>query len=114
MPKKEKKTVFYGFKASPVEDDIIRTKMYLAGITNRSQYIRTMAMGGTVVRVEPTALHEIIRQIGYLSNNVNQIARRMNEGGSIFETEIEDIREKQNEILESVNQLLRRCNCLDG
>ena len=38
----------------------------------------------------------------------------MNEGGSIFETEIEDIREKQNEILESVNQLLQRCGCLDG
>ena len=113
MSEKEKKTVFYGFKASPGEDAVIRSNMRRIGMTNRSLYIRTMAMNGSVLRLEPSALHKTIRLIGYLSNNVNQIARRVNEGGSIYETEMEEILEKQNEILESLNQILQRCGYLD-
>ena len=41
-----------------------------------------------------------------LTNNVNQIARRVNEHGSIYESEIDEIQEKVNQLLGMMNQLL--------
>ena len=43
-----------------------------------------------------------------LTNNVNQIARRLNEHGSIYETEIEDIQDRQKEIWETLNGILAK------
>ena len=51
-------------------------------------------------------LREMIRLLGNLTNNVNQIARRVNEHGSIYESEIDEIQEKVNRLLGMMNQLL--------
>ncbi len=47
-----------------------------------------------------------------LSNNVNQIAKRMNEHGSIYETEIDEILEKQEEITQLIRQIYERLEVL--
>ena len=46
--------------------------------------------------------------MGSLSNNVNQIARRLNERGSIFETEIDDIKDRQEELRTILSSILHR------
>ena len=46
------------------------------------------------------------RLLANLTNNVNQIARRVNEHGSIYESEIDEIQEKVNQLLCMMNQLL--------
>ena len=51
-------------------------------------------------------LREMIRLLANLTNNVNQIARRVNEHGSIYESEIDEIQEKVNRLLGMMNQLL--------
>ena len=43
-----------------------------------------------------------------MTNNVNQIARRLNERGSIYLTEIDDIRDRLDRLWETTNQLLVR------
>lgn len=53
-----------------------------------------------------------IRFQGILSNNVNQIAKRMNEHGSIYETEIDEILEKQEEITQLIRQIYERLEVL--
>ena len=98
MKPKDKRTIHYSFKASEAESDRIQEKMKAAGISNQSAYIRAMALNG----------------YGSLSNNVNQIARRMNEHGGIYETEVDDITDKQNQILGVLNQILARLNLNSG
>ena len=46
--------------------------------------------------------------MGSLSNNVNQIARRLNERGSIFETEIDNITDRQEELRTILSSILHR------
>ena len=46
--------------------------------------------------------------MGSLSNNVNQIARRLSEHGSIFETEIDDITDRQKELRTILSSILHR------
>ncbi len=53
-----------------------------------------MVLNGYVLKLDLPQLREMIRLLGNLTNNVNQIARRVNEHGSIYESEIDEIQEK--------------------
>lgn len=65
-----------------------------------------MVLNGYVLKLDLPKLREMIRLLGNLTNNVNQIARRVNEHGSIYESEIDEIQEKVNQLLGMMNQLL--------
>ena len=112
MGDKEKRTVRYSFKATPEEDGIIQEKMRLAGIKNQSAFIRKMTLNGYLLKLDLPELREAVRLMGSLSNNVNQIARRMHEGGSIYETEMDDIISRQQEIRELLSQIQRKLESL--
>ena len=114
MKTKDKRTVHYSFKASEAESDRIQEKMKAAGISNQSAYIRAMALNGYVLKLDLPELQQAVRLLGSLSNNVNQIARRMNEHGGIYETEVDDIAARQNQILGVLNQILARLNLNSG
>ena len=94
MNENQKRTIHYSFKATPEEDVMIQKKMELAGIKNQSAFIRRIVLGGLILRLDLPELKNATRLMGNLSNNVNQIARRLHEGGSIYETEIDDIVER--------------------
>ena len=106
MTEKKNRTIHYSFKAE--EDAIIQRKMKTFGITNQSAFIRAMALNGYVLKLDLPELHHAVRLMGSLSNNVNQIARRINEHGSIFETEIDDIKDRQKDLRTTLSSILRR------
>ena len=108
MSSQGKRMIHFSFKASEAESDRIREKMKAAGIGNQSAYIRAMALNGYVLKLDLPELHEAVRLMGSLSNNVNQIARRLNERGSIFETEIDDIKDRQEELRTILSSILHR------
>ena len=103
MTEKKNRTIHYSFKATPEEDAIIQRKM-----KNQSAFIRAMALNGYVLKLDLPELHDAVRLMGSLSNNVNQIARRLNERGSIFEAEIDDIANRQEELRTILSSILRR------
>ena len=78
------------------------------GITNQSSYLRAMALKGYLLKLNLPEIRELIRLMKNLTNNVNQIARRLNERGSIYLTEIDDIRDRLDRLWETTNQLLVR------
>ena len=108
MASKEKREIQHNFKTTEAEDTVIRQKMKAFGITNQSVYLRAMALKGYLLKVNLPEIRELIRLLKNLTNNVNQIARRLNERGSIYETEIDDIRYRLDELWEITNQLLGR------
>ena len=112
VTEKEKRTIHYSFKATPEEDAIIQRKMKTFGIKNQSAFIRAMALNGYVLKLDLPELHDAVRLMGSLSNNVNQITRRLNERGSIFETEIDDIANRQEELRTILSSILRRLDQL--
>ena len=114
MNENQKRTIHYSFKATPEEDEIIQKKMELAGIKNQSAFIRRIVLGGLILHLDLPELKIAVRLMGSLSNNVNQIARRLHEGGSIYETEMDDIADKQNQIIGVMNQILARLNLNSG
>ena len=92
----------------PGERELIRQKMQEAGISNMAAYIRKMAIDGYVVKLDLTDVKEVARLLRINSNNINQYAKRANEGGSIYEEDIRDIQRGQEEIWSLLKEILQR------
>lgn len=106
--KKEKarRSKMLHFTVTEEEARIIDEKMKQLEIRNMSAFLRAMVLNGYVLKLDLPQLREMIRLLANLTNNVNQIARRVNEHGSIYESEIDEIQEKVNQLLCMMNQLL--------
>ena len=106
--KKEKalRTKMLHFAVTEEEARIIDEKMKQLEIRNMSAFLRAMVLNGYVLKLDLPQLREMIRLLANLTNNVNQIARRVNEHGSIYESEIDEIQENVNLLLGMMNQLL--------
>lgn len=112
MSRKAKRNIHCSFKATEEEMDIIQQKMKAFGITNQSAFIRAMTLNGYVLKLDLPELHQTVRLMGSMSNNVNQIARRLHEGGSVYETEIDEIKENQSELQAMLNRILQQLDHL--
>ena len=106
--KKEKalRSKMLHFPVTEEEARIIDAKRKQLEIHNISAFLRAMVLNGYVLKLDLPQLREMIRLLGNLTNNVNQIARRVNEHGSIYESEIDEIQENVNLLLGMMNQLL--------
>ena len=110
MNENQKRTIHYSFKATPEEDAMIQRKMERAGIKNQSAFIRRIVLGGLILRLDLPGLKNAVRLMGSLSNNVNQIARRLHEGRPIYETEVDDIVERQKQLQDTLDKILISLN----
>ena len=108
MGSKENRTIHYSFKVTEEESRIIQEKMKMIGITNQSSFIRHMVLKGLLVKLDMPEIREAVRLMGILSNNANQIARRLHEGGSIYETEVDEIVQEQKALRDMLSQILKR------
>ena len=103
---KRKRNVPLFFWVSDAEKDLIERKMQEHGITNMSAYLRKMAIDGYTIRVELPELREIVSLLRRSSNNLNQIARRANETGRVYETDIADVKDTLERTWDSVQSIL--------
>ena len=93
---------------TPEEFARLTGKMEEAGVVNRSAFIRKMALDGYIVKLDMADIHEMIRLLRNATNNLNQIAKRANSDGSIYGADLSSMQEKQDEIWETVKEILAR------
>lgn len=103
---KEKRLINHNFKTTESEAAIIQKKMNMLGIRNKSAYMRALALNGYILKLDMSQIREMLRLLGNMTNNLNQIAKRLNAHGNLYETEIEEIQQKQDELWKMMHQLL--------
>lgn len=103
---KEKRLINHNFKTTESEAAIIQKKMNMLGIRNKSAYMRVLALNGYILKLDMPQIREMLRLLGNMTNNLNQIAKRLNTHGNLYETEIEEIQQKQDELWKMMRQLL--------
>lgn len=106
MVEKEKRLVRHNFKTTESEAAIMRKKMEVLGIRNESAYMRALALNGYILKLDLPQIREMLRLLGNMTNNLNQIAKRLNAHGQMYETQIEEIQQKQDELWKMMRQLL--------
>ena len=109
---KRKREVQLNFRVSPEELALIEQKMAQLGTTNREAYLRKMALDGYVVRLELPELKELVSLMRYSSNNLNQLTRRVHETGRIYDADLEDISQRQEQLWEGVEEILTQLSKL--
>ena len=90
----------------------IHDRMREAGMKNRSAYIRKMALNGYLIHLDLSDVREVLRLLRISSNNLNQYAKRANETGSIYETDIKDLQNSHREILSMMGEILDRLSSI--
>ena len=93
-------------KMTPEDIKAIEAKMEQAGVKNRSAYIRKMARDGYIINLSD--IKEVIRLLRINSNNINQIAKKANETGNIYQYDIKEVQSQLDEIWEAVRGILER------
>ena len=96
------------FMVSEQERDLIEQRMAQLGTINMSAYLRKIAIDGYVVRLELPELKEMISLLRRSSNNINQIAKRVNETGRAYREDIGDILDKQEQLWQAANAILSK------
>ena len=91
----------------------IRERMSKAGVKNLSAFLRKMALDGYIVKLDLEEIGEMIRLLRISSNNLNQIAKKVNANGSIYGAEITEMQIKQDEIWELAKEILARLSSIE-
>ena len=103
-----KREVQVNFRVSPQELEMIEQKMAQLGTSNREAYLRKMALDGYVVKLELPELKELVSLMRYSSNNLNQLTSRVHETGRIYDADLEDISQRQEQLWAGVREILTR------
>ena len=95
------------FWVNEEEYELLQKKMGAAGGVNQGAYIRKMILDGYIVNLDIPELKEIIRLLGPIGNNVNQMARKVNAGGSIYKEDIDEINTRLDQIYKMLIRVMK-------
>jgi len=93
-----KRTVQIKFRVTEEERAMIEEKMKLIPTRNMAAYLRKMAIDGYVIQVDHSDIKAMTAEIQKIGVNINQIARRANATGNVYQEDIEEIKGVLNEI----------------
>jgi uncharacterized protein (DUF1778 family) len=100
------------FRVSDEEHELIKRHMAQTGIKSLRAYLLKMAVDGRVIHVELDSVRDMVRLLSNATNNINQIARRVNQTGSVYAADIEDLRGRYGELWGQAKEILRRLSAL--
>lgn len=113
MKKSDKRTVGLYTKVSPEEKAVIERKMEQLGTRNMRAYLRKMAMDGYIIHVDLSDVKPLLALIRIYSNNLNQIAQRLNKTGRLYDSDIQDIQEGHQKIWDIFQTILAKLGNLN-
>ena len=75
-----------------------KEKMKQLPIKQYGAYLRKMAIDGYILVIDRSDTKAYIRELQAVSRNINQIAKRANATGTVYQQDIEDIKKAVDEI----------------
>jgi len=105
---KQNRDIMLKFRVTPAERELIEARMAQLGTDNMSSYLRKIAIDGYVVKLDLPELKEMVSFLRRSSNNLNQIAKRVNETGRVYDADIECLLGNQEQLWSAANEILHR------
>lgn len=99
-----KRNIQMKFYVTEEEKQLIEQKMQQLPTQRYGAYLRKMAIDGYIINMDTTDIKAFTAELGAIGRNINQIAKRVNAGGSVYLADIQEIQER----LEEIWQLQRR------
>ena len=99
-----KRNIQMKFYVTEDEKRLIDEKMSQLPTRRYGAYLRKMAIDGYIIYVDTRDIKEMNKLLSAIGRNINQIAKRVNAGGPTYQADMEEIRER----LDQIWQLQRR------
>ena len=80
-------------RLTEAEFEAIERKFRNSGLKSRSEFIRAMIFEGYIVHFDEEKFDKIYKLIGSISNNVNQIAVRVNSTDKVYREDMDNIKD---------------------
>mgnify|MGYP001033540853 CR=1 FL=1 len=88
------------FRVTEQERQLIQKKMEQLGTKNMGAYLRKMAIDGYIIKVDYTEQKKLAAAVSRAASNINQICRRINSTGHVYEDDVAELKARQAEIWE--------------
>ena len=88
------------------ERALIEQKMAQLPTQRIGAYLRKMAIDGYIIYTDTTDIKAFTAELSAIGRNINQIAKKLNAGGSVYKADIEEIRERQDQIWQLQRRIL--------
>ena len=88
------------------ERAMIERKMQQMGTGCFSVYARKMLIDGYVIRLDYSDVKAMTAELQKIGTNINQIAKRINAGGPAYQADMDEIRERLDEIWQLQRHIL--------
>ena len=105
---KEKRDEIIILRLTKTEKNRIYEKMFSMGIRSLSAYIRKMALDGYCLHLDLKELRRMAYLLQMCSNNLNQYAKAANENGRVYAADMEDLRQRLDELIDIGRKILAR------
>ena len=99
-----KRNIQVKFYVTTEEKELMEQKMVQLQTKRIGAYLRKMAIDGYIIYVDTRDIKEMNKLLSAIGRNINQIAKRVNAGGPTYQADMEEIRER----LDQIWQLQRR------
>ena len=103
-----RRSIKVSVRFTEAEHELLKKRMAVTGTSNQEAFIRKLSLDGIVVKLDVPELKEMISLLRYAGNNINQIAKRLNETGRTYEADIEDIKANQEHLIELANTIITK------
>ena len=93
-----KRNVQIKFRVTEEERSLIEEKMKQVPTRNMEAYLRKMAIDGYIIQVDHSDIKKMTAELQKIGVNINQIAKRANATGNMYQEDIEEIKGALKEI----------------
>lgn len=105
--KNRKRDISYKVYVDESEDLMIKERMERVKILNKSDYARKMMIDGLIVVTDYAPVKDLAIQISKVGNNINQIARQINQSKNVHPESIVELKKMLNDISQQQAKTLK-------
>ena len=90
------------------EQYILDEKFKVSGMKSKSAFLRKLILYGYVYDVDYSYLRNYNTELGHISSNLNQIAKRLNSTGNFYKEDMDEVKELMNEVWHTQKSMLSK------
>lgn len=101
-----KRNIQMKFYVTEEEKRLIDEKMAQLPTHRYGAYLRKMAIDGYIIYTDTADIKAFTSELSAIGRNINQIAKRLNAGGPAYQADIQEVRERLDEIWQLQRRIL--------
>ena len=101
-----KRNIQVKFYVTAEEKELMEQKMAQLQTKRIGAYLRKMAIDGYIIYTDTTDIKAFTAELSAIGRNINQIAKKLNAGGPAYQEDIQEIRERQEQIWQLQRHIL--------